>query len=327
MPKKNIERKSRRIFVFHPFLFAAYSVLAIYSQNASQVPAGWIFRSLAVLLLFTAILYACLQRILKDHQYSGFVTTLFLNWVFMGHLYRFLLEQSSFWRTPLGGICAFLLVSVPLGFLGSRWVWNKLSNPRLITTLFNVVALVLLAYPLWITVNTLGLGYAQTQVIREQQARFSVPLVPSSQSVPDIYLIIVDGYGRADFLMDTYGYNNEQFIEFLKGQGFYVADRATPNYPLTELSIPSMLNFQYLDEYTREFAGTNELSPLYELIQHSASRQLLKDQGYTFVALPSASLLTQIRDADIYFNWEKGSRNEFESLLLSTTIMGVAAEA
>ena len=53
----------------------------------------------------------------------------------------------------------------------------------------------------------------------------------------------------------------------------------------------------------------------------------MKDQGYTFVALPSASLLTQVRDADIYFNWRNNNSNEFEALLLSTTVMGVAAEA
>jgi hypothetical protein len=54
---------------------------------------------------------------------------------------------------------------------------------------------------------------------------------------------------------------------------------------------------------------------------------LLKNQDYTFVALPSASLLTQVRDADIYFNRTNNDINEFEGLLLATSVVGVAAES
>ena len=240
----------RRSFVIHPFLFAVYSVLGLYSQNVSQVPAEWVFRPLVVLVLVTIVLYIGIQKIFKDQEYAGFVTTLFLNWMFMGHLYRFLSEQSPFWRTPMGGIFALLLATVPLGLLASRWLWNQLSNSRLITAFLNVTSFVLIIYPLWITISTFYVGQAQAQLIRERQAQFDVLLANPSQSAPDIYLIIVDGYGRADFLKDNYGYDNTQFVEYLKEQGFYVADQATSNYPITELSISSMLNMQYLNQYS-----------------------------------------------------------------------------
>ncbi|MBN2116387.1 MAG: hypothetical protein JW730_07445 [Anaerolineales bacterium] len=164
-------------------------------------------------------------------------------------------------------------------------------------------------------------------MIRERQAQFEISLAGPSQVPPDIYLIIVDGYGRADFLKDIYGYDNAQFIEFLEEKGFYVADQARSNYPLTQLSLPSLMNLQYLDEYTREFGGTDNLAPAYELIQHSTIRRVLEDRGYQFVALTSATLLTQIRDADVYLSLENNDLNEFEALLLSTSVMGVAAES
>jgi hypothetical protein len=88
-----------------------------------------------------------------------------------------------------------------------------------------------------------------------------------------------------------------------------------------------MLNLQYLNEYTQEFGDTSDRIALYELVQHPIIRQLLNDQDYKFMALPSATLLTQIRDADVYFNLAGTDINEFEALLLSSTVMGVAAES
>ena len=319
--------KTRRIFVFHPFLFAIYSVIGQYSQNASQVPVSWISRPLAFLILITILVYVYLQKTFKDHEYAGFVSTLFLNWIFMGHLYRLLLERSSFWRTSLGGFCAFLLISVPLGFLASRWVWNKLSGRKAITTFLNVTSLALIIFPLWITINILYNGNRQIRLIREQKAQFKVSLENPSKSVPDIYLIIVDGYGRVDFLQDVYGYDNTQFVAFLKEKGFYVADHATSNYPQTQLSLSSMLNMQYLNASVDEFGDTSDRTALYELVQHPIIRQLMENQGYKFVALPSATLVTQIRDADIYFNLTTSDINEFEAFLLSSTVLGVAVES
>ncbi|HET9912747.1 MAG TPA: hypothetical protein VFQ13_12700 [Anaerolineales bacterium] len=323
----NMADSTRRIFVIHPFLFAIYSVLGVYSQNAGQVPVNWIARSLVFLVLVTIVVYIFLQRIFKDHQHAGFVSTIFLNWIFMGHLYRFLLEQSPFWRTPLGGFCAFLLITVPLGFLASSWVWKRLSNPGMITTFLNIVSLVLVIYPSWITIAVLYKGNSQIRIVREQQAQVEVPLTNPSEPFPDIYMIILDGYGRNDSLQAIYSYDNTQFIEFLEEKGFYVADRATSNYPQTHLTLSSMLNLQYLDTYTQEFGNSNDRSGLYELTWHPTIRRLLKDQGYKFVALPSATLATQIRDADIYFNMTNSDINEFETLLLSSTVVGVTVEA
>jgi hypothetical protein len=319
--------KTRRTLVFHPFLFAIYSVLGVYSQNASQVPIGWISRPLIFLLLITAVVYVCLLKILKNQEYAGFISTLFINWIFLGHLYRLLLEQSTFWRTPLGGFCAFLLLSMPLGFLASKWAWNKLSNSRAITVFLNVASLALLVFPLWTTTSIFYKENSQVRLIRERQAQSEVSVGNSSSVAPDIYLIIVDGYGRADLLQDVYDYDNTQFLTFLKENGFYVAEQATSNYPQTQLSLSSMLNLQYLNEFVQEFGDSSDRAALYELVQHPILRQLLKSQDYRFVALPSATLVTQIRDADTYFNLTAIDINEFEALLLSSTVIGVAVES
>lgn len=319
--------KNKDIIVFHPFLFAVYLILGTYSQNASQVPFSWVTRPLILLLLITAAIYVFLWLIFKNFEYAGFVSTLILNWLFLGHLYRFFLDWSSFWKTPIGILLAILLISLPIALLASRWLWRKLSSSRSITKFLNVTSLALILYPIWTTIGMVHEGNAQMQRVKEMQADFNVSLTYPSALAPDIYLIIVDGYGRSDFLQEVYRFDNSQFVNLLKEMGFYVAESATSNYPQTQLSLSSMLNLQYLNETLQDFGSTDDRTALYELVQHPAIRSLLEDQGYSFIAMPSAVLTTQIRDADVYLNPTRSNVNEFEAFLLSLTVIGILAES
>jgi hypothetical protein len=44
---------------------------------------------------------------------------------------------------------------------------------------------------------------------------------------PDVYYIILDGYGRQDVLQREYGFDNSEFINALQSRAFYVARRTT----------------------------------------------------------------------------------------------------
>ena len=316
----------KRTFVIHPFLFAVYSILGIYSQNASQVPIDWTFRSLLILLALSIALYVLFLWIFRDAQRAGFLSTLVLMWLFMGHLYRVLLEWSPVWRTAVGAFIALVLISIPFGVLASGWVWKKITNKTMITNVLNIMSLVLVIFPIITILSILPRENAQIQTIRERQDQTELPVPTSDNARTDIYLIIVDGYGRADFLQNFYDYDNSEFIDFLKEKQFYVAEQSTSNYPQTELSLSSLLNFQYLDEYVDGFGDASGRGPLRELLQHTAVRSFLEDQGYKFVAMPSAALFAQMRDADMYIGLSAGDLNEFEALLLSSSLVGVVAE-
>jgi hypothetical protein len=317
----------KRTIVVHPFLFAAYCVIGVYAQNTSQVPITWTFRALLILFLLTFGLYLSLLWAWKDVERAGFVSTLFLAWLFMGHVYRLLSGWSPFWRTPIGGWIAFLIISVPFGVLASGWIWKKVANKKTITKFLNTVSVVLLVVPLITIATVFPQERSQLQTMRARQRNAAVPVAASNHRTPDIYLIILDGYGRADSLQEMYGYDNSGFINFLKDTGFYVADHATSNYPQTELSLSSLLNFQYLDDYVAGFGDASGRGPLRELLQHTNFRRFLENEGYRFVALPSAALFAQIRDADMYMSLNPINLNEFEGLLVSSSIVGVAVEA
>lgn len=50
----------------HPFLFAFYIVIALYANNATQVPVGQILRSLVFFLLLAGLLYWLFYRRSND---------------------------------------------------------------------------------------------------------------------------------------------------------------------------------------------------------------------------------------------------------------------
>jgi hypothetical protein len=157
---------------------------------------------------------------------------------------------------------------------------------------------------------------------------------------PDIYYIVVDGYAREDVLRTLYGYDNSQFLNFLRSEGFYVATESRSNYNQTDLSLSSSLNMSYLDfipdTYGREL---NSRSPLRELILHNEVVKFLKQDGYQVVAFDSGYDRTTLDSADIFWDLAKeGVRspaknplgltlNGFENLLLSTSAMMVIFDA
>jgi hypothetical protein len=123
-----------------------------------------------------------------------------------------------------------------------------------------------------------------------------------------------------------YGFDNHEFIDYLKKTGFYVAEQSTPNYPQTSLSLSSLLNMQYLDQYVSDLQHTDARGPVYSLIRENAVRHAFDDKGYDFVALPSAVFFTQMRDADVYYQMTLSDVNEFEGLLLVSTVFNFAID-
>jgi hypothetical protein len=149
------------------------------------------------------------------------------------------------------------------------------------------------------------------------------------ERLPDIYYIILDGYGREDVLRDMYGLDNSEFLSFLEDKGFYVAHDARSNYMQTLLSFASSLNMRYLDDIVASQGKDSEDHlPLRGPVAHSLVRKELAARGYRMVSFWSGYGSATIYDADIYLAPGEpeqapllyGSFNEFDGLLLTSTM-------
>ena len=141
----------------------------------------------------------------------------------------------------------------------------------------------------------------------------------SSGPNPDIYYIILDGYGRSDILDSLYHLDNSSFYSFLTRKGFYIADQSHTNYIQTPLSLASSLNSMYLDPLASEVGDqSGNKAPLAAMIEDNRLFRQLHDRRYAVVTFSTGFDLTDIKTSDVYLS-PPGALDAFQNAFLSTT--------
>ena len=316
-----------RKLAFHPLLFAAWPVLSFLAHNVGEVPAREAVRSLFVSVAVALLIFGLLSLALRNTGKAALICSLALLFFFTyGHLYLIM----KTWRIDgfFIGRHRFLLPLLLLLLVAlSWWVARKLERVPEATSLFNLVGLALVALPIYAIV-AYQLAPRTPASVQSNSASGEASFAHQTGALPDIYYIIVDGYGREDVLRELYGFDNSDFIQFLRAQGFFVADNSRTNYAQTLLSLASSMNMQYLDDVTRRLgSGTTDRGVLIDMVFHSKARSLLAREGYKFVAFETGYGGTSIVDADLYLAPHQTVRqpfltstlNEFEGAFLETT--------
>jgi hypothetical protein len=118
------------------------------------------------------------------------------------------------------------------------------------------------------------------------------PAAASSRSdLPDIYVILLDGYPRSDTLSSVFDYDNEPFLDEMGSVGFSVSRRSHSNYNLTALTLASMMNMTHVADLpelaVRPVAPKDQFRALGRAIDHARALDALRALGYEIVAIPS----------------------------------------
>ncbi len=75
---------------------------------------------------------------------------------------------------------------------------------------------------------------------------------------PNVYVIMLDAFPRADTLRETFGVDIGSFLDELESLGFTVSDQARANYNKTWLTLASMFNGAYIDRLLVEGSVPDE---------------------------------------------------------------------
>jgi hypothetical protein len=303
----------------YPFLLAIYPILALWNFNVIYVNLGSAFRSLAMALIATALLWLLLKLILRSGAKAGLLTALAMLLFFSyGHLYLYLntqfeaLVRHRYLLIFFGGI--FLLALI----LAVR----RLKNPAGLERFLKVTGIVLVGF------STIQLLWYQFQVYRasvearenREEAVGTQPMV-GEMELPDVYLIILDAHTSSNVLREYYDYDNQDFIDSLTEMGFYVGDCSQSNYPSTKFSLFSVMNLNYIQELLQK---SSTLAPL----KTSVVAETLKSYDYTIVAFENRArghfdLMEDVhlaRNTMVLENTDLFSGiNEFESKLIETS--------
>jgi hypothetical protein len=314
-------------FPLHPLLFAIYPILALLAFNISELDYSSGFRPLVLSLLVAGLLVLIFHFVYRDWRRAALISTILLILFFSyGHIYILLkgMEISGFYLFRHRTLVPIWMI---LAVLAIWWVSRRSANPASITNTLNVVGLFLLILPI-VQVVSFFIKSEASQANAEKNAS-ALNLKVNGQS-PDIYYIILDGYGRSDILKNEYDYDNSDFLNSLKKLGFFIADCAQSNYAQTQLSLSSSLNFNYIDALSSRFVpGSDDRTGLDAFIHHGLVRQSLEKAGYKTVAFATGFLATELSDADYFLGPQRslGELNEFETLLMETTFARLLLDA
>ncbi len=313
-------QRLRKPLPLYPFLFVLWSVSeATLWARLTEIRASY-WRVWVVVPLVFAVLLAALYWKARDRRRAAFAAFVaMIPLLAFGRFYDVaasLVGPAPSWATMALGVamCGLYVVA------GVMYLRRERRSLPVVGQFLDVVTLTLFLVTCYLQVSR-NYGYLRP--------RIEVPPRPAQQGSaavrpPDIYYIIIDGYARSDVLRDQFGYDNAGLMAALEEQGFYVAAESRCNYIQTALSIASSLNMRYLDDLADALGPTSaDRRPLSYLIQRSAVRQFLEGQGYATVALPSAVVWADLRDADYYRSLPAAGLTLPEGRLLDLSLLSL----
>jgi hypothetical protein len=315
-------KRNLQDFPWYAILFAAYPVLTLLAHNIGEVEYRVAYRALFASISVSIFAIFILYFLLHDWKKSGILTVLlFFAFFFYGHIFRYMRGMEI--NGVVIGRHTYFMAAWSALFLGIAWFILKGTWQNALIPVLSTVSVVLIIFPLY---QLLSYQYGLWKNKQITPPRISVPGQPS-KSLPDIYFIILDMYGRNDVLNEEFGYDDAVFLQQLKDMGFYVASCSQSNYPSTAYSLSATLNADYLNDISDQFTPENtNVSLMWYLIQNSAVKTALQEQGYKIVAFETGYEWTEWQNADVFYALRSSKINNFEDLLLRNSVLSVFSE-
>lgn len=234
-------------------------------QNRGTIAAPMAILQVGVAgAVITSVLTLVLSRWLAPHVAGIFLGVL-------GYAFFSLSWVST--SSTLGLINTWLAVAVAMSAV---LIWLA-SDSRLLVHLATAASVVGSVVLLGVS-----LGESRVEGAQPDALAFEAPLVRR----PNIYLFVLDAFGRPDVLTETLGdvgLNLDRPIEQLEQLGFENETRASANYIETNLSIPSTLNAEFHHTPETPMAHFEHWSrAVSALAGNNATVATLRNAGYEY---------------------------------------------
>lgn len=214
-------------------------------------------------------------------------------------------------------VIAALIILDGLRASTARERWSKVM--RVLHNVLGVFGIALLA----VTIVQFGL--------RGQITGFSADgsAAPADASAPDIWLVLLDGYPRADALQRDWGFDNLAFLGGLERLGFTVADKSRSNYNTTKLTLPALFNMALLQDLepwsAHDKPADAPAAERVQALQHNRAFELLRDHGYRITSIGAGYTHEEVRAVDEFI--DSGDADLVEVYLMGVTALGDLLQA
>jgi hypothetical protein len=309
--------RDARLWPWHPLLLAAAIVLTAWFDAAVSPYAA--FRPLVVALLIAAALTGIGALVTRSWQLGGIAASVVIALLWSKQLIDAaggIIGRAG----PIIGLVWILLIAAVVAlvaYLGRRRRWTRDG----VTSFLNRGAALLV-----VAAVAFGLISGRLPAL-VGDLRQGVPLdswsghSEGTADSPDMYVILLDGYPRADVLEYAFDIDNSAFLNALSDRGFTVAENSHSDYLWTHVSVPSALNLEYVENIPPMRAlieGRTVRQPtLRHTISDNVAFKTARAHGYDTIAIASGFEEVAPRQSDVYV--DSGNLNEFEISLLTST--------
>lgn len=269
--------------ITHPVIIYPLLMLVLFILTKIQlykVNPAW----QEILLFFTLNLialilgYIILNSFIKDRQKAWLIDflifglVLFYNKIEMSldHLKILESDTSNHWHIVL-----VILIIVLAGL--SILILRYRGSLHIINQYLNFVLCCLIVYQLYVIVE-----HPDTRKIKLVSHPEIVSKINdiNTDSLPDIYYIILDAYTSNQSLKEYWDFNNQVFENFLTGKGFKISSNSKTNYNMTPFSLASSLNMSYLTRVPNSEASSANEKNLTDLVGRSSVVEIFSKNNY-----------------------------------------------
>ena len=329
-------KKIQSLFTRIPFyiLFTAiYPVLFLWMVNFVQVPGYVAPRSLLISVAFTVFVYLLAWLFVRPLQRAALVSFVWLVLFFTyGHIFA-LVDNMQVLGFMFGRHRFMVPLWIGIGIFATVLILRSSSDFKNATQGLNIVLTIMLALTgLQIGIATVTGRLASKPLLVQNSPAISQT---ASNSTPDVYYFLLDGYSRVDS-MRYFNVDNQPFLDKLTQMGFVIPRCGQSNYTNTDTSMAANLNMDYLDKLGISYDWIANHDPehlLTPLITSSLVREKFQALGYTFISFKTPFLFLDMPDSDIYMDAETannpGEKIEtlnFQQMFIDTTMARVLVE-
>ncbi len=311
----------------HPALLWAWPCAMLFGANAHIVGASEAMGPVALCALAGLVVWGLAFAALRDARRAAVLASCAA--AIFGYRLAFGVVSDTFAWLELRGVGSFPSTKVRFavtvaalagGSLTAAWLLLRRRAALDVQTLvFNAMGLTT------VTMALVPALFGGAPPAPKGAAAQAVAYQPG-KTLPDVVVVLLDGYGRADALKRSYGYDNGPFVQALEARGFFVAKDARANYLTTDAAITSMLHMNYVETFvTPEEQATQRLMVLQ---RHRAQNPVVATfaaLGHRFVSFRTADHRVDLAGADERVVGEELGLplGHFDWMVIDSTPLGV----
>jgi hypothetical protein len=299
------------------FLLNAYAFAPVHPLAAFRSLVGGVAVAIALTVLFGALL----RHPRAGGLAAGIVLGVTLGWGRAGSLLAAYLERGLAIQVVIG---AGALVALVVGGWLFRWYVRRPEGWGRVTYGLNIIGLAFVAVATFGALRAGALQEAFGDLFAVPRTELGSP----APVAPDIYLVMADGYPRADVIERVQGFR-DPLPARLGGLGFEVGESNGSNYVLTPYTLMSMFHMRHVPDIAEMEPVLRGEAPFHatnrRVVNRNPTFELLRRRGYEIVTVAPPWEDVALREADIYL--DSGGLNEFEVSLVQRSALGALLRA